>query len=551
MTEYIAQMDGVADRSFFDWLGEPRQIIAFSLLFITLTVIITKLCKRRRHGGQDLRVRDPRKGHRWIPSDFIIKPTYCNICKASLVRGVFCDTCSSCVHDECENEANKLFACKVMSLSERPSMRHHWVEGNLPLCSTCTTCSSPCGVEPRLCDFRCIWCQNTVHEGQCYAKMDTECTFGSRRHIILPPSCVTLKTVGWRGRRSVVINTIRKPPSSESWRPVLIIANPKSGGNEGVKLMSLFRGLLNPAQVIDLSETSPEAALEFCRLFADVQCRILICGGDGTVGWVLEALDKVDLPIQPQVGIHPLGTGNDLANVLGWGAKYVGDEHEVEDILYDMDRANSVQFDRWKITIHHSSVFKKPRRRTLYMNSYVSIGCDAQVVLNFHRHREKQPSLFSSRFVNKLMYFLYGSQDVLEAQCRNLHERVQLELDGEIVQLPPLEGIVILNINSWSGGCTVWNSTNDDSFLPAKYNDGYLEVMGLYSSLHIAKLQVNLAEPIKLGQARSVKITVQRNKQLKKFPMQVDGEPWEQGPCEILVEHHRQSVMLVNDRVSS
>ena len=36
-------------------------------------------------------------------------------------------------------------------------------------------------------------------------------------------------------------------------------------------------------------------------------------------------------------------------------------------------------------------------------------------------------------------------------------------------------------------------------------NDGVLEVAGLYSSLHIARLQVNMADPLRLGQARSIK----------------------------------------------
>ena len=46
-----------------------------------------------------------------------------------------------------------------------------------------------------------------------------------------------------------------------------------------------------------MSEIPPETALEFCRLLPDTQCRVLICGGDGTVGWVLDALDKVELPV--------------------------------------------------------------------------------------------------------------------------------------------------------------------------------------------------------------------------------------------------------------
>ena len=36
------------------------------------------------------------------------------------------------------------------------------------------------------------------------------------------------------------------------------------------------------------------------------------------------------------------------------------------------------------------------------MNSYLSVGCDAQVVLNFHKHRESQPSLFKNRIINKV-----------------------------------------------------------------------------------------------------------------------------------------------------
>ena len=38
-------------------------------------------------------------------------------------------------------------------------------------------------------------------------------------------------------------------------------------------------------------------------------------------------------------------------------------------------------------------------------------------------------------------------------------------------------------------------------------NDGILEVAGLYSSLHIARLQVNMADPLRLGQARTVKVS--------------------------------------------
>lgn len=51
---------------------------------------------------------------------------------------------------------------------------------------------------------------------------------------------------------------IVKPIPSPEVIPVVVFINPKSGGNQGVKLLGKFQHLLNPRQVFDLTQGGPK-----------------------------------------------------------------------------------------------------------------------------------------------------------------------------------------------------------------------------------------------------------------------------------------------------
>uniref|UniRef100_A0A8C9VXH9 Diacylglycerol kinase n=1 Tax=Scleropages formosus TaxID=113540 RepID=A0A8C9VXH9_SCLFO len=260
-------------------------------------------------------------------------------------------------------------------------MPHQWLEGNLPVSAKCVVCDRNCGSVRRLQDWRCLWCKAIVHNS-CKEQMGKICSMGQCKVSIIPPTA--LNRIDSDGFWEVT------SPSCSS--PLLVLVNSKSGDNQGVKFLRRFKQLLNPAQVFDLMNGGPQLGLRLFRKF--VSFRILVCGGDGSVGWVLSELDKQGLHKQCQLGVLPLGTGNDLARVLGWGG-LCDDDAPLLQILEKLERATTKMLDRWSVMTyeapakHCPPVVKEDGTQDVQMTQYEdSVATHLSKILDSDKHSD-------------------------------------------------------------------------------------------------------------------------------------------------------------------
>ena len=371
-------------------------------------------------------------------------------------------------------------------------------------------------------------------------------------------------------------------PNSQ-WMPLLVFVNSRSGPQQGQLIIQQLRRLLNPIQIWDLADGDPATVLESFLVLSKL--RILVCGGDGTVSWIVSTLEKMNLDRRwPPIAILPLGTGNDLARIHGWGGGY--NNESILKILQQITEAYVSLLDRWELTIVNQN---GKRKKTKNFMNYMGVGADAQTALGVHMLRENRPKLFFSRAVNKAWYLISGAEDAIMSSCAGLPDDMTLIADGIEVPLPAdSQGIILLNIDSYAGGVPLWShgqrpqktrirrhsdgdllrlrgdgSEENDEFntedfakeldneerrskvtacdMPSSCQDGLLDIISVRGLFHLGQIKLGLANAQLLCQCREVTI-----KTRKKLPIQIDGEPWKQNPCTIRVRRKKDTAIMLH-----
>ncbi|KAF4660626.1 hypothetical protein FOL46_006068 [Perkinsus olseni] len=306
---------------------------------------------------------------------------------------------------------------------------------------------------------------------------------------------------------------------------ILILVNPKSGGNKAAKLLTIeqpyhHRGAYGEStiQVVDIfalaagNGTATEGLEELKRsIDTEEKCeRVIIAGGDGTVTWGVDLMTKADINLEKVViGIIPYGTGNDFSQSLGWGktisSDLPGKKNKALDKWIDHWMMAALHyFDLWQVTVelHPGGRFTAGRREeviregddpkqnvlsiTKPMSNYYSIGLDAAILKEFQKKRTQ------TRAGNHLMYAYSGMKKMVGSRVGTEKYLEAVKDHGQLLfnvtRREPTNGgredktltkdaatIICLNTYTYAGGRRIWEGSAGKSTAIVGYQDETLK----------------------------------------------------------------------------
>ncbi|GKV18197.1 hypothetical protein SLEP1_g28614 [Rubroshorea leprosula] len=310
--------------------------------------------------------------------------------------------------------------------------------------------------------------------------------------------------------------------------PMVVFINPRSGGRNGQVLKERLQELMSEEQVFDLSQVKPNEFVlyglgcleklatsgDHCAKETREKIRVVVAGGDGTVGWVLGCLGELNRmgrePVPP-VAIVPLGTGNDLSRSFGWGGSFPFVwKSAIKRTLLRASVGPVCRLDSWHLTVQMPSgeLVDPPHslKRTgefsldqgleiageladkgscyegVFYN-YFSVGMDAQVAYGFHHLRNEKPHLAQGPVTNKIIYSGYSCTQgwfftpcISDPSLRGLNNILRMYIkrvhcsEWEKIPVPTsVRSIVALNLHNYGSGRNPWGNLKPEYLEKVRY----------------------------------------------------------------------------------
>ncbi|GFE53100.1 diacylglycerol kinase [Babesia ovis] len=304
----------------------------------------------------------------------------------------------------------------------------------------------------------------------------------------------------------------------------------------------------------------------------DDHFKVVICGGDGSVMWIIAEMDAHGIDCNEVVfSIVPYGTGNDFARAVNWNnfnglMPFDSNMAPLRRVIDRLFNSTEVLHDFWKVvlTVEPEGSFNKINtsnrqketvvdqsgtdvlRMEFMMGNYFSIGVDARIGRGFDRMRS------GSGLLNKLIYLLQGTKNTFRPAIR-VDRQIDKMLCGDSYSttvfttekgnsetpiLPQCSALIALNIPSYSAGIDAFDrsrrvglenlsesETKELTHFSQKMGDHRLEFLGYRKVYHIASdfCGTSLARRIHAS-GGPWKIVFKELHPTEKVYFQVDGE---------------------------
>eukprot|EP01130_Rhizamoeba_saxonica_P011770 TRINITY_DN4897_c0_g1_i1.p1 TRINITY_DN4897_c0_g1~~TRINITY_DN4897_c0_g1_i1.p1 ORF type:complete len:561 (-),score=97.44 TRINITY_DN4897_c0_g1_i1:39-1721(-) len=466
-------------------------------------------------------------------------PTFCNVCRKLMTglknQGLKCVVCGfSCHAKDCADAA--FHTCPtgyVDNGTDYESYGHQWLEGNIR--GHCDVCEGNVSGQTHLQGFQCFWCRKKVCNYKCQRAMPHECKNLDTQQFV-PPNFI---------RKSEEYGVImdRELIEEAGIVPLIVHVYPRTVISRN--FMHEFYKYLNPLQVVDMGDG--EGSIPSIQMMVNSgieNYRILVVGGDRAVSMVFKCLDKIGITPDryPAVGVIPTGVTNDLARTFGWGGS-TQDMKKTEGFIGKMHLGNVAWLDRWNLdflTRDHEGEFTHKTEKKTYSTNCISIGLDAEIALQYKLRSDQIPD-GEYEFAQALKFTVFESETAFTGYP-SIQKKIILEVDGEVVPLPDIKGLALVNIPN-TYGTNFWADEGDleGTFQPMRIDDQIIEIVGIESSYHLGKIQTGIGQTIQIAQGSDIRITLRQD-----LAITVDGSPKSVKPCLIHITPLNTVPVVIN-----